>query len=448
MLRPMGTVSYSRSIPVIAEPDVLVCGTGLAGLGAAVAAARQGASVWAVDRMGFAGGFFTNVIGSAFDGFVFEETGRPVVGGLVFEMLERMGVIEPGADPDHAYNVNGDFTEVEKHPDRLIPRCDPERFKRAADEILLGAEVHPLFHTQVADVLVEGNRVDSVILSNKAGLVAVRPKMVIDTTGDGDVAAWAGCPWEKAESLQPMALHFRIDYVELTFELRRKCAAVLERARADGRIGLYGGPWPATFSGRDIYFNAVRTPGDCTDPEDWTRAEIQGRADAWRMFELWREELPEFADAYFFTSGPTAGARESRRIVGDSVLTGDDVRQARRVDDVICLGAWRLDRHPQDDAGYHHMPVVPPYDISYRTLLPQGLDNLWVAGRCHSATSEALASSRVTANAMGMGQAAGTAAAMAVVSGDDSRSISIPDLQDRLVQAGCILDPTIALKEI
>ncbi len=444
----MSTVAYSKPIPVIAAPDVLVCGAGLAGLGAAVAAARQGASVWAVDRMGFAGGFFTNVIGSAFDGFVFEPTGRPVVGGIVFEMLERMAVIPPGTGPDHAYNVNGDFTEVEKHPDRLIPRCDPERFKRAADDILLDAGVHPLFHTQVADVVVDGDRIDSVILSNKAGLIAVRPKTVIDTTGDGDVAAWTGCPYEKAESLQPMALHFRIGHVELTFELRRRCAAVLEKARAAGRIGPYGGPWPATFSGRDIYFNAVRTPGDCTHPEDLTQAEIRGRTDAWRMFELWKEELPEFADAYFFTSGPTAGARESRRIVGDVTLTGDDIRQARRFDDVIVLGAWRIDRHPLHDCGYHDMPVVPPYDISYRTLLPQGVDNLWVAGRCHSATSEALASSRVTANAMGMGQAAGTAAAMAVAAGCGSREVLIVNLQDHLVSAGCILDPDIAMHRL
>jgi NADPH-dependent 2,4-dienoyl-CoA reductase/sulfur reductase-like enzyme len=181
----MSSVAYAKSIPVVAEPDVLVCGTGLAGLGAAVSAARLGASVWAVDRMGFAGGFFTNVIGSAFDGFVYEPTGRPVVGGLVFEMLERMGVIPLGTGVDHTYNVNGDFTEVEKHPERLIPRCDPERFKRGADEILLDAGVHPLFHTQVADVLVEADRIDSVILSSKAGLVAIRPKVVIPAVPGG-----------------------------------------------------------------------------------------------------------------------------------------------------------------------------------------------------------------------------------------------------------------------
>ena len=230
----------------------------------------------------------------------------------------------------------------------------------------------------------------------------------------------------------------------LTFELRRKCAAVLEKARADGRIGPYGGPWPATFSGRDIYFNAIRTAGDATDPDDWTNAEIQGRRDAWQMFELWKEALPEFKDAYFFTSGPTAGARESRRIVGDYTLTGDDIRQARRHDDVVVLGAWRIDRHPQTESGYHDMPFVPPYDIPYRTLLPQGVDNLWVAGRCHSATSEALASSRVTANAMGMGQAAGTAAAMAAVAGVGNREVPIGTLQDRLLAANAILDPAAA----
>ncbi len=103
-----------------------------------------------------------------------------------------------------------------------------------------------------------------------------------------------------------MSLQFRIAFVDLTFELRRKCAAVLEKARAKGKVGLYGGPWPATFSGRDIHFNVVRVPGDATDPYDWTHAEIQGRRDAWSMFELLKEELPELKDASFFTSGPTA----------------------------------------------------------------------------------------------------------------------------------------------
>ncbi len=432
--------SYSKQIPMIAEPDVLVCGAGLAGIGAAVAAARTGAHTMVVERNGFAGGFFTAIVGSAFDGFADERTGTPVVGGLVFEMLERMGVIQPGQGPQLRYNVNGDLSFVEMHPERVIPRCDPERFKRAADAILLAAGIRILYHTQVADAIVRDGRIEAVIASNKAGLIAIRPRIVIDCTGDGDVVAWAGAPNEKAESLQPMSLHFRIAYLEPSFDLRRRCAAVLQAAHARGALGLYGGPYPATFSGRDVYFNATRTPGDNTNPEDWTRAEVQGRRDAWTMFELWQHELPEFANAYFMTSGPVAGARESRRIVGDYVLTGDDVRQGRRHDDVIVLGAWRLDRHPADQPGYHPIPWTPPYDIPYRTLLPRGVDNLLVAGRCHSATSEALASSRVTATAMGMGQAAGTAAAMAVAAGCTPHGVDVSSLQARLRADGAILE--------
>ena len=436
-------LTFHKQIPLIATPDVLVCGAGLAGIGAAVAAARGGASTMVVERNGFAGGFFTAIIGSAFDGFVDERSGTPVVGGIVFEMLERMGVIAPGQGPHLRYNVNGDFSFVEMHPERVIPRCDPERFKRAADAILLEAGVEILFHTQVADVISADGRVTHVIVSNKAGLVAIQPKIVIDCTGDGDVAAWAGAAYEKAESLQPMSLHFRIGNLEPTFELRHRCARVLQEAHARGEIGLYGGPYPATFSGTDVYFNATRTPGDNTIPADWTRAEIRGRQDAWRMFELWKEHLPEFERAYFMTSGPVAGARESRRIVGDYVLTGEDVREGRRHDDVVVLGAWRLDRHPASQAGYHDTPWTPPYDIPFRTLLPRDFSNLLVAGRCHSATSEALASSRVTATAMGMGQAAGVAAALAVAEKRSPRDVAVSRIQDKLLAAGAILEPPV-----
>jgi len=432
--------AFSKKIPITATPDVLVCGAGLAGIGAAVAAARLGANTLVVERNGFAGGFFTAIMGSAFDGFADERTGSPVVGGIVFEMLERMGVIQPGQGPHLRYNVNGDLLFVEMHPERIIPRCDPERFKRAADDILADAGVDVLFHTQVADVNTLHARVDTVIASNKSGLIAIRPKLVIDCTGDGDVAAWAGAPFEKAESLQAMSLHFRIGDLEPSFELRRRCAEVLQRAHQRGELNLYAGPHPATFSGRDVYFNATRYPGDNTDPADWTAAEIQGRHDAWKMFELWKAELTEFEDAYFMTSGPVAGARESRRIVGDYVLTGDDVRAGRDQEDVVVLGAWRLDRHPPDSAGYHDMPWTPPYAIGLRTLLPQRLENLLVAGRCHSATSEALASSRVTATAMGMGQAAGTAAALAIANRTTVRELDITELQSRLRAAGAILE--------
>ena len=157
------------------------------------------------------------------------------------------------------------------------------------------------------------------------------------------------------------------------------------------------------------------------------------------MFELWQQEVAEFTDAYFMTSGPVAGGRESRRIIGDYQLTEQDVREGRRHEDVVVLGAWRLDRHPPGSAGYHEISWIPPYDIPYRTLLPKDFDNLLVAGRCHSASSAALASSRVTATAMGMGQAAGVAAALAVAGYRVPRQVDIVELQDALRTAGVIL---------
>ena len=157
------------------------------------------------------------------------------------------------------------------------------------------------------------------------------------------------------------------------------------------------------------------------------------------MFEAWQRELAEFAEAYFMSSGPVAGGRESRRIVGDYVLTEEDVRQGRRHEDVIVLGAWRLDQHPAGSAGYHEIAWIPPYDIPFRTLLPNDFGNLLVAGRCHSATSAALASSRVTATAMGMGQAAGQAAALAVAGKKEPREVDVSGLQNSLRGAGVIL---------
>lgn len=434
-------LTYTKTLEATLTPDVLVCGGGVAGLGAAVAAARAGAQTLLVERMGFAGGFFTAVIGSSFDGLIDPATGRPVVGGLVFEMLERLGVLQ-GRDPRvTSFTYNGEISSLAEHPNWIVPRTEPERFKKAADDILAESGVRVLFHTQVTDVVMRGQRIQAVLVSNKAGLVAIAPKVVVDCTGDADVAAWAGAPFELHEELQPMGLHFRLTDVHApaTMDLRSKCMTLFQQAQREGRLSNFGGPYPARFMAHDLYFNATRIPGNPTSPEDWTRAEIQGRRDAWAMYELLRAELPEFRDSYFMASGPTAGARESRRIVGEAVLTVEDIREGRRQDDAVVVAAGKIDRHGNTPSTPHTEHVVPPYDISYRTLLPHQVENLLVAGRCHSATSEALASSRLTAPAMGMGQAAGLAAAQSALGGIDPHSLPVRRLQDALVSQGALL---------
>jgi hypothetical protein len=279
-----------------------------------------------------------------------------------------------------------------------------------------------------------------VVLANKAGLTAVKPKAVIDASGDADVAAFAGAPFDQnREAPQPMSLHFRVGHLAPSAELREACGRVLAQAHAEGRLPLYAGPWMAQFDADDLYFNATRINGDPVDPADLSRAEMQGREDARLMFELFKERLPAFRDAYFAGSGPSIGVRESRRVRGLKTLTLADVRESRPQEEAVCLGAWWLDRHPTGSSGYHPHIMTRPYDIAYGTLVAQGLGNLWVAGRCHSAEPAALASSRVTVTCMGMGQAAGTAAALAAAAGSSARDLDIPSLQAALVDDGAIL---------
>jgi 2-polyprenyl-6-methoxyphenol hydroxylase-like FAD-dependent oxidoreductase len=431
--------TYARVLPVVEEIDVLVCGAGCAGIGAAIAAARMGVRVHVVERMGFAGGFLTAIVGAGLDGMFDDTTGQIVVGGVAMEIVERMGMFR-GDWFGTRFNRHAEQESQRDHPERVTLHSDPEKLKRAADTLLTEAGVGLAFHTQIVDVEMRGERIDAVIVADKGGLRAIRAAVVVDCTGDGDVAAWAGAPFERSDNAQPGSLHFRIGGVRVTWELRQQMSAVIAAAHAEGRLGNFGGPWLAAFAPDDLYVNAVRLTGDGTDPAWLTGAEMQGRRDAWTMFEEWQRALPEFADAHFITSGPNAGLRETRRIRGHATLTAEDVRTGRAQEDVVCRGCWPLDRHPRTAAGHHTEPRVPPYDIAYRTLLPQGVENLLVAGRCHSATSEAAASSRVTITAMGMGQGAGVAAALAARDRIAPDAVSIPSLQRHLREQGVLLD--------
>ena len=428
-----------RSLPVIAEPDVLVCGAGCAGTMSAIAAARRGASTVLVEKCGFAGGYLTGVTGAALDGFVDLRSGAPVVGGIVLEFAREAAGF--AADPtEFSFSPSNDLREMTETPHRKAIRFDLEAFKLYADRMFRIANVNVLFHTHVVDVLREGDRVIGVVVGNKAGLGVIKPKMVVDSTGDADVAAWAGAPFEIAPEFQPMSLHFRIANVSIDGNTKQQCSDACEIGRKRGELKLYGGPWMGRLAAdSEVYINAARYRGNGIDPADLSAAEMQGREDANTMFRLFRQHVPAFKDAYLVSTGPVVGVRETRRITGDSTLTMDDVADSRPQKDVVALGAWYLDRHPQSASGYHVHAVVRPYDIGYGTMLPQGLGNVWVAGRCHSAESAALASSRVTVTAMALGQAAGTAAAMAAREGRDSRTLGIAKLQQQLLADGAII---------
>lgn len=174
------------------------------------------------------------------------------------------------------------------------------------------------------------------------------------------------------------------------------------------------------YAKNEVYIHGVRVPADPTNAADLSRAEMQGRADAHAMFRAWKRDVAGFKDAYFMEAYPWIGVRESRRIIGQHVLTEDDLMTSRRFDDAIATGCWYLDLHPNKTVvgsanDFNPRKVQPePYDIPYRSLVPQKLENLLVAGRCHSATRGAHASTRVTVTAMAMGEAAGVAAAISL----------------------------------
>ncbi len=440
------SLSYSRRLAVVAEPDVLVCGLGCAGLGAAIAAARAGSTTMAVEQFGFAGGFLTAVTSTACDGLCDMTTGELVVGGVALELLERLGVVELPLPSGSLFEPMLEQGRIDRHPAKLPIRIkNVERIKLVADRMLTESGVDVLYHTKVLDTVAGGSRIAEVIIGNKDGLAAVRPKVVVDCTGDADVAAWAGAPFEMREVTQPGSLHFLVAGVEVAngpealYVLTKKCAAVLKGGQEAGRLGTYAGPWLTSVSPGEVLFNAVRLPFNSTSTTQVTQAEIGGREDAWSMYELWKEALPEFAGSHFLMSGPSVGARESRRILGEYTLTADDVLETRRFSDVVALGSWYLDMHPSDKSGFHEHVPVKAYDIPYRTLLPQDVRNLVVAGRCHSATPEALASSRVNMTAMAMGQAAGVAAALAARGDGSPHSVDAGQLQRHLEEQGAVV---------
>jgi hypothetical protein len=432
-------MEFIRDLPVVAEPDVLVCGCGCAGVTAAIAAGRLGASTMVVERAGFAGGYLTGVTGAALDGFVDLRTGIPIIGGIAYELAQLTAGVK--GDPMSArYPPSNDLREMRETPGRTPIRYNLEQLKLQSDRLMRQAGVHILYHTQIADVIRDADRIVGVVIANKGGLGVIRPKTVIDATGDGDVAAWAGVPFDSSKDMQPMSLHFRIANVKnISAELRDTCSKVLDQAHAEGKLKIYGGPWMGRLAPGELYFNATRFPGNGINPEDLTAGEIQGREDANLMYELFREHVPEFKEAYLVCSGPFVGVRETRRIRGDGTLTWDDILTNRVQKDAVLKGAWYVDQHPTDKSGYHVHVVVRPYDISYSTLVPQQLSNTWVAGRCHSADSRAMASSRVTVTAMGMGQAAGTAAALSLQNRTDSRGLSTTTLQSQLLKDGALI---------
>ncbi len=429
---------YQAELPKLDEVEVLVVGAGSAGSSAAIAAARAGARTLLVERYGYIGGISTGVL-DTFYGFYTPGISKQVVGGIPATVVQELMAREAAFLRPSTYGAGTGVT------------YDPETLKMVWEDLATAAGVDLLYHSFCTDVIMadDGRRVRGVIVDGKGGLVRIMAKQVVDASGDADVCYRAGAPFEKAgelEHAQTLTTTFRVTNVDVERAAqvpKSELHALMREANASGNYRLpreegsiHRTPLPGV-----MLANMTRMIGyDPTDPISLTQAEIEGRRQTREYVRFLTECVPGYEEARLVGVSTQIGIRESRRVYGDYRLNIEDVLSARKFPDTIGqCGAPVEDHHPGSDTKWVYIPNSAAYGIPFRTLIPQRLDNVLVAGRCFSATHEAHASCRSMAQTMAMGQAAGTAAALCVQRDQDPRELPVNMLQDYLVDHGAIL---------
>ena len=454
--------------------DVVVVGGGAAGIAAAVAAAENGADTLLVEAAPMIGGELLS--GLPVDGCL-NTRGEWIVGGVpraLFDECDRLG------------GYVGAFFDWRSI---WVVCCDPEIMKIACVNLARRAGVKLLLQTFADDVILHDGRVTGVVVLNKNGRTVLTSDVVIDCSGDGDVAVLAGAPFEAGGprgELQPVSMVFRMAGVEsdrlLEFarlhpenlalaenpyitRSREECVEELVRQGVAKVFLSAKGPLlsgaiaagdmyptalvattPVSLQRKEVGVNTTRVAGiDATRPEQLAAALPDLLDQVWTCAGFLRKYVPGFEDAHFAGLAPRIGIRETRRIMGDVILGAEDVLQARKSRDGVAKGGHHIDVHgggtnqlrqPIRDGG--------SYDIPFGCLVPRGLRNVLIAGRCLSATREAQGSARVMGTCMAMGQAAGTAAAMARSANnfESIRSLSLDALRARLKEQGAVLEGT------
>jgi hypothetical protein len=434
-------VEEAREIKVFDSVDVLVCGGGSSGIFAALASARYGADTFLIEQQGFLGGSTTAYLVNP----VPEMMGK---GGTIQEFMERMA--EWGGYIKH------DPSEV-KYDFSFANTYDVEIFKYVAQEMLEEAGVKILLHTLAVKPVVENDIIQGVIIENKSGRQAILAKRVIDCTGDGDIAAQAGAPYEKGrrkDGLMPS--------VSLLFHLHNE--ETLEKLPATPLGGIfllsplmkktarkagikYKLPYDVAFlvpmpvSSRRLLVNLAHMKGvDGTKAEDLTRAHLILRKQIIEATNLLRHH-PYFSSTYVAATGTNIYVRETRRITGEYYITEEDAVQGKHFEDGIASCRYMIDVHPLDKSETGRYENHPPFDIPYRSLVPLKIDNLLIAGRCISSDRYAQSALRIGGTCMSTGEAAGIAAAISIEKDIKPRELDGKLIQQALEERGVIIRP-------
>jgi hypothetical protein len=433
----------ARRTPVHGEFEVVVIGGGPAGMMAAAAAARAGRSTILLERYGFLGGAGTMGGLSTFCGMHARVHGedRQVIHGLADELLERLAKLDGLNEPHLTIN------------DGILAQAfDISGYKFAADELVSGSGARLLFHTTVVGVVMaDETTIDAVLIESKSGRAAVRGRVFVDASGDADVAAWAGVPFEKAPNLLYPSLMFRINAVDAASAGPAPWKTVerlMEEAEAAGShrfprkkpiVRPQRNPleWRANLTQLS---NPDGTAIDGTDVEQMTRGELQGRRQVFEVFDFIKHRTPGFENSYIVDIAPQIGVRETRRVFGEYRLTEDDVLDCADFPDSIGVNGWPVEAHVAGTVQFRWQRKARGYNqLPYRMAVPQGVDNLFVAGRCASMTQGGQSSARVTGPCFAMGQAVGVAADLALAGELPVRDVPVGELQRRLESEGVFL---------
>jgi len=433
----------ARRTPLLEAVDVAVLGGGPAGIAAATSAARAGVSTLLIERYGFLGGMGTAAGVTNFCGLYANVHGdiRRVVHGVADELLDRIESLGGLSAPHLIFGK----TRAQAY--------DMSAYKCAADDLLLAAGAKLLFHAQAVGVAMKNaQEIDALLIETRSGRRALRARLFIDASGDGDLAAFAGAPWEKSAHLLYPTLMFKLNSVdpEKAKNAVDDIPRLMREAEASGeyhfaRMGAIVRPMKNAIEWRANITqirNAHCLAMDGTDAAQLSAGEIEGRRQIRDYLRFLRERVPGFEACYVSDIAPQVGIRETRRLRGEYQLSGADVLECRDFGDSIGVNGWPLEQHVAGDVRWSWPPIPESRgynQLPYRMLLPQAIDNLLVAGRCASMTQEGQSAARVSGGCFVMGQAAGAAAAMALAQKVKPRAVNVHRLQAQLEREGAYL---------
>ena len=432
-------------IPTLCEVDVLVVGGGSAGCCATLGAALDGKhSVALIERYGFLGGTSTQILDTFYGFFTPGDAPRKVVGGLPDRVVDRLD------------RTNDLFLRPNTYGAGTGVTYNPERLKLVWDELVAEAGVRSILHATLVDAEADASgRVIGVVIWTKGGFLRIKAKRLIDASGDADLCHLAGVPYELAGEIDPaqtLTTTFRMSNVDLERFAEAGGKQMLAREMGEaidsGRHPLprRAGSAHAMVQSGCIATVAVRVADvSATDALQLGEAEREGRRQAFVYEAFLRDMVPGYEDAKIIGLSHHIGVRETRRVYGNYRLTREDCLNARQFKDAVLLCGAPIEDHRQARDGtsetqWAYVRDHMAYGVPYGTLVPKGRDELWVVGRCFSATHDAHASCRSMAQTMSMGQAAGIAASMSLTEDRGAGDVDVKRLRDRLYELGVPLE--------